>query len=62
MSLELLAPSGDFNCFIQAIYNGADAIYLATDRFGARAYAKNFSLDELKNALILAHELNKKIY
>lgn len=60
--MELLAPAGDFECFLQAIYNGADAIYLATDRFGARAYAKNFSLEELEKALILAHQLNKKIY
>ena len=59
---ELLAPAGSFECFKQALYNGADAIYLATERFGARAYAKNLTLDELKEALILAHSLNKKIY
>lgn len=62
MKVELLAPAGDFECFKQALYNGADAIYLATDKFGARAYAKNFSLDELKQALILTHQLNKRIY
>ena len=62
MKTELLAPAGSFECFKQALYNGADAIYLATERFGARAYAKNLTLDELKKALILAHELNKKIY
>ena len=59
---ELLSPAGDFECFKQALYNGADAIYLATDRFGARAYAKNLTLDELKKALIFAHSLNKKVY
>ena len=62
MKTELLAPAGSFDCFKQALYNGADAIYLATERFGARAYAKNLTLDELKKALILANELNKKIY
>ncbi|MCR5787028.1 MAG: DUF3656 domain-containing protein [Acholeplasmatales bacterium] len=62
MFTELLAPAGDLECFKQAIYNGADAVYLATERFGARAYAKNLSLDELKEALILAHEIGKKIY
>ena len=62
MKPELLAPAGDFECIKQALYNGTDAIYLATDKFGARAYAKNFSLEELSKALILAHELNKKIY
>ena len=62
MFTELLAPAGDLDCFKQAIYNGADAVYLATERFGARAYAKNFTLDELKIALSLAHQIGKKIY
>ncbi len=62
MFTELLAPAGDLDCFKQAIYNGADAVYLATERFGARAYAKNFTLDELKVALSLAHQIGKKIY
>lgn len=62
MKTELLAPAGSFDCFKQALYNGADAIYLATERFGARAYAKNLTLDELQKALILAHSINKKIY
>ncbi len=62
MKTELLAPAGSFECFKQALYNGADAIYLATEKFGARAYAKNLTLDELKKALILAHSINKKIY
>ena len=59
---ELLSPSGDFESFLQALYNGADAIYLAGERFGARAYAKNFTMDELKLALSYAHTKNKKIY
>ncbi len=62
MFTELLAPAGDLDCFKQAIYNGADAVYLATERFGARAYAKNLTLDELKIALSLAHQIGKKIY
>lgn len=62
MFTELLAPAGDIDCFKQALYNGCDAIYLATERFGARAYAKNLTLEELKYCLSLAHELNKKIY
>lgn len=62
MFTELLAPAGDFECLKQALYNGADAIYLATERFGARAYAKNLSLDELAQGLKLAHEIGKKIY
>ena len=59
---ELLAPAGDLECAKQAIYNGADAVYLATERFGARAYAKNLTLDELKILLSLAHQIDKKIY
>jgi len=62
MFTELLAPAGDFECLRQALYNGADAIYLATERFGARAYAKNLTIDELKKGLRLAHEIGKKIY
>ncbi len=62
MKTELLAPAGSFECFKQALYNGADAIYLATEKFGARAYAKNLTLDELAKALVLAHSINKKIY
>ena len=45
MFTELLAPAGDFECLKQALYNGADAIYLATERFGARAYAKNLTIE-----------------
>lgn len=60
--LELLAPAGDFECAKIALYNGADAIYLASFMFGARAYAKNLSLDELDKIITLAHSINKKIY
>ena len=60
--VELLSPSGDFESFLQALYNGADAIYLAGERFGARAYAKNFSFEELKLALSYAHTKFKRIY
>ena len=59
---ELLAPAGDLICAKTALYNGADAIYCASEAFGARAYAKNLTLDELKELLILAHSLDKKIY
>ena len=60
--IELLSPAGDFESAKQALYNGCDAIYCATDRFGARAYAKNLTFEQLKNLLILAHSLGKKIY
>lgn len=59
---ELLAPAGSFEVGLCALYGHADAIYLALDSFGARAYAKNFSKDELKEILKIAHSLNKKVY
>ncbi|MCR5350830.1 MAG: U32 family peptidase, partial [Acholeplasmatales bacterium] len=62
MKTELLSPAGNLDCFYQALYNGADAIYLATDKFGARAYAKNLTLEELKTALTFAHSKNAKVY
>lgn len=59
---ELLAPAGSFEALTAAISNGADAIYLGLNRFGARAYANNFDLEELKKAVIYAHLRNVKIY
>ena len=59
---ELLAPAGSFECGKAALYSGADAIYLALDAFGARAYAKNFTMEELVSILNIAHTLNKKVY
>ncbi len=59
---ELLAPAGSYEIGLAALYSGADAIYLGLDRFGARAYAHNFSYDELVNIVNIANILNKKIY
>ena len=61
-TVELLAPAGSYDCFIAAVNAGADAVYLGLDRFGARASAANFSQDELKRALDIAHMRDKKIY
>ena len=59
---ELLAPAGDFEKLKYAIHYGADAVYLSGQKFGLRAYAGNFSLDEIKNAVQYAHLRNVKIY
>ena len=59
---ELLAPAGSFEVGKAALYAGCDAIYLALDTFGARAYAKNFTKDELVEILNIAHALDKKVY
>lgn len=60
--VELLAPAGDYECFLAAINAGADAIYLAGDKFGARAYAKNFNNEEIIEAINYAHLFNRKVY
>ena len=59
---ELLAPAGNFECLIAAIKGGADAIYIGGKRFGARAYAKNFDIDEIERAVRYAHLKGRKIY
>lgn len=60
--IELLAPSGDYNKLKTAIHFGADAVYLAGNKFSLRANAKNFSDDELVSAVNYAHAKGKKIY
>lgn len=51
--IELLSPVGDFECLKAAVQNNADAVYLGADLFSARASAKNFNLEELKQAIRL---------
>lgn len=52
---ELLAPAGTKEAFIGAINAGANAIFMAGHRFGARAFAENFNQDDLKQAIEYAH-------
>ena len=59
---ELLAPAGDMNCLYAAVSAGADAIYVGGKAFGARAYAKNFDIDELKKAVTYCHVHGVKLY
>ena len=49
--MELLCPAGNKESLIAAINSGADAIYLSGKKFGARAFATNFSNEELKEAI-----------
>lgn len=60
--VELLAPAGDLERLKLAFHYGADACYLGGKDFSLRANAKNFSLEDLKEAANYAHSLNKKIY
>ena len=50
MKHELLVPVGDYPSLIAAINNGADAVYLGGKKFGARAFASNFTLEEINDA------------
>lgn len=59
---ELLAPAGSFEIFKAVIAAGADAVYVGGSMFGARAYADNFSTDELLMAIDYAHLYGRKIY
>ena len=52
--VELLSPVGNFDCLKSAVQNGADAVYFGADNFSARAFADNFNLDTLKEAILYA--------
>lgn len=60
--VELLAPAGDLEKLQIAYLYGADAVYCAGKKFGLRANANNFTMEELKTAVEFAHSLNKKLY
>lgn len=59
---ELLAPAGGLAQLKTAIAYGADAVYLAADKFGMRARADNFSLDEACKAIEYAHQRSVSVY
>ena len=49
--VELLSPVGNFECLKAAVQNGANSVYFGADIFSARAFASNFSIDELEKAI-----------
>ena len=51
--IEVLAPAGSFETMKAAVAAGADAVYAGGSRFGARAYAQNFTEEQFKNAIEL---------
>ena len=59
---ELLLPAGNLKKLKTALYFGADAVYVGGKNFSLRAFADNFSLDELKEGIEYAHSLGKKVY
>lgn len=60
--IELLAPAGSFEALKAAVQNGANAIYLGGQKFGARAFAHNFDDEALKQAVDYCHLRNVKLY
>ena len=49
--VELLAPAGDFNCLKAAVQNGANSVYFGVSKFNARAFATNFSIEEMREII-----------
>ena len=60
--IELLAPCGDFNKLKTALHFGADAVYIGGGNYGLRKGAKNFTSEEMIEAVKYTHERGKKIY
>ncbi|MCE5329372.1 U32 family peptidase [bacterium] len=60
--LELVSPAGSFDQLKAAANAGADAVYLAYEKYGARAYAGNFNLNKLEKAVLFSHSKNLKVY
>ena len=60
--IELLAPAGDLEKLKIAFLYGADAVYIGGRKYSLRANAKNFSLKEIEEAVLYAHNLKKKVY
>lgn len=52
--IDLLSPVGNFECLKAAVQNGANSVYFGSDLFSARAFANNFSLEELEEAVLYA--------
>ena len=60
--VELLVPAGNMQALIAAVQNGADAVYFAGKKYGARAYANNFSNEEIIEAINYCHMHSVKVY
>ena len=60
--MELLAPAGGIEQLRAAVRFGADAVYLASDRFGMRARAANFALEDIPAAVEIAHAAGVKVH
>ena len=61
-SVELLAPAGSYESFLAAVNHGADAVYIGGAHFGARAFAQNFTTEEILRAIDHAHLHGRKLF
>lgn len=59
---EILSPAGDMDSLVSAVFSGADAVYLGLDLFNARIRAKNFTLENIDEAIRLCHANGVKVY
>ena len=60
--IELLSPAGDMECLKMAVLCGADAVYISGKEYGARAYATNFTLEEINEAVRFCHLYGVRLY
>ncbi|PKM76067.1 MAG: peptidase U32 [Firmicutes bacterium HGW-Firmicutes-15] len=60
--MELLAPAGNWDSFIAAMKNGADAVYLGGQQYSARQSAQNFEDKQVREAVTYSHLRDKKVY
>ena len=60
--MKIMAPAGDFDRLVAAIKAGADEVYMGVAGFGARRFAKNFSVEEYASALDYAHRANVEVH
>ena len=60
--VELLAPAGNLEKAKIALTYGADAVYVGGKQFSLRARASNFTIENLKELVLFAKKLNKKVY
>ena len=59
---EILAPCGNWDMVKASVSAGADAIYLGTKEFSARAYAENFTVEDVKEVVKYCHLRSVKVY
>ena len=60
--IELLSPAGDLERLKVTLLYGADAVYIGGEKYGLRANATNFTLEQIKEGCQFAHNLGKKVY